>query len=166
MSIATPAKAVLFVLLIVAGAGAPAMFLLRPVWALWVSRDWRETPCIVLASGFTQGGNARGDRVNCHIRYVYQSEGRDYQGDALDLFPGSGDRWNLAVVEANPSGTRSHCFVDRHDPKRSVFRRSLATQSWIVGIFSCCTLVLTWLGVAGLRDLVRPAEPRKPTTTG
>lgn len=157
-------KTLLFLGLIIAGVVPPAIFLLGPTWAVWTTRTWAQTPCTVVDIGFTQGGGKRRDRVTCHVRYAYRADGREVLGDRLGLHVGDGDRWNLPLVEAHPAGTRSHCFVDPADPTdptRSVFRRTVGTQAWLVGGFSCVSLILTWLGIAGLRDRWRPA-PRAP----
>ncbi len=72
----------LFVLLLMAfllmGLFGLYLFFLRPMWQVFNSRDWRETPCEVVSSHVSDHQGSDGATYSVDIAYQYSADGQQH----------------------------------------------------------------------------------------
>ncbi len=124
------------------------VFSLRPMWRVFNSRDWRETPCEVVSSQVIDHQGSDGVTYSVNVAYQYSSNGQQHVGRRFS-FDGSRSSNRAAsevIVAEYPVGFRGVCFVDPDDQGSSVMRRSTGGSA----VWGLLTLPFIVIGAGGL----------------
>lgn len=112
--------------------------------AVWF---WPEAPCTILASGVEETGNDS-DPYQPSIHFVYQIDGRDYEGRKVFKGDTSTSSYDKARRPSDryPPGSRVTCRVNPDIPGDAVLERRLP---WI-GLVVFLPLIFVAVGVGGI----------------
>jgi hypothetical protein len=116
---------------------------LRPMWLVFNSRDWQETPCEVVSSQVS----VHKDSYSVNIAYTYTADEQQHVGPRFS-FDGSRSSSRAAsevIVTEHPVGFRGVCFVDPGDRGSSVMRRSTGGSA----VWGLLTLPFIVIGAGG-----------------
>lgn len=121
-----------------AAAGLAVMFL--AAWMLWgwlEARSWVETPARIIEAELEVNSDSDGTTYRAVASYEYSWEGMTHIGRRVSLSPGADnigrfhqDR-QAELSGHQQSGEPFRCFVDPHEPSRSILYREMR---W--GLFS------------------------------
>jgi hypothetical protein len=134
------------------GIGGVFLYMLgvRPVLAVMRASGWVEMPCTVVSSRLKEDNSDEdGPTYSIEIVYQYECGGRAYQADRYDFLSLSSNTnvdARRAVVEANPPGRRTVCYVDPANPAEAVLERRW-TSEMLWGLFP---IPFVLVGVCGL----------------
>ena len=122
-------------LFVLAGVGLLVPFFLLPAKRALEARGWREVPCTVLESRVETVSGDDGDTYSIAVLFEYAVDGRTYRSERYDFLGGStsGRSGKQRIVDRNPPGTRSVCWVDPDDPTEAVFSRAWRA-GWLVSL--------------------------------
>jgi len=100
----------------------------RPLWGMWRSSGWVETPCTVVASGLQENHDLTegGVTYRVDIKYNYEFRGASYSSnryDFLGLFSNTHMDEKRRIVQAHAPGSRTVCYVDPAEPTEAVLDR-------------------------------------------
>jgi Protein of unknown function (DUF3592) len=120
---------------LLAGLGMLVPFFLLPAKRALETRSWRGVPCTVLASQVETVRGDDSDTYRVEVLFEYVVDGRTYRSDRYDFLIGStgGRSGKQAIVDRNPPGTRTVCWVDPDDPAEAVFSRAWRA-GWLVSL--------------------------------
>ena len=121
---------------------------LRPMWLVFNSRDWQETPCEVVSSQVSVHKDSDGDSYSVNIAYTYTADEQQHVGRrfSFDSSRSSSRAASEVIVAEHPVGFRGICFVDPDDHGSSVMRRSTGDSA----VWGLLTLPLIVVGAGGL----------------
>lgn len=137
-----------FGIFFVVGAALTWFLGVRPVMQVFEARTWPERPCRVVSSQVQTHSGDDGNTYSIDIRYTYQVEGRQYEGDRYNFMIGSSSDYQgkAAVVERYPPGTELSCRVDPDDPEESVISVDF-DLGYLWGLFGLPFLLVGFFGL-------------------
>jgi len=117
----------------------------RPLIKIIRASSWNPTPCVVTAS--TVASSSDGDTFRPEIHYSYVVDDKRYEGTRYSFAVGysSGRSSKQAVVDENPVGKNTTCYVNPGEPSESILYRGF-TWDMLWGLFGVPFLLV---GLAG-----------------
>ena len=149
----------LFSLPFLVGGAAAIYFLgVNPLLRVIRASSWDATPCVITSSRVA----SHDDTYSVEIRYSYSVNGKSYQGTRYSFFSGStsGYSGKNEIVQQNPAGKSTNCYVNPIDPSDAVFYRGYSSDM-LWGLFGVPFFLV---GVAGLYMAIRSTigEKKRP----
>jgi hypothetical protein len=141
-----------FGMFLAVGLAATYAFAVRPWVKVWAARSWTPVTCHILSSEVTEH---HGDSTTygVAIAYVYEIDGRAYEGTRYDFTTGSssGRKAKKAIVANYREGRETVCYVNPANPAEAVIERS-RVRDWGFGLMP---LVFVLVGAGGVVFSVR-----------
>lgn len=143
-------------------AGAYVLFI-HPVARILQAKNWSVVPCTVVSSEVATGTGRRGSTYRINILYQYEIKGHTYEANAYNFLGGSSSGWagKQAVVNQNPPGTKTVCYVNPFDPFDAVLNPGFTGEMF----FGLIPFVFFLIGSAGLFFTVRSHGRRAEADT-
>ena len=106
-----------------------SMLTFLPLWGMFRSGNWVETPCQVVSSDVK--GN--GDSLRLDLVFSYTFDNRPYQSSRycfMEMTSNTSSAWKRDVVASHPPGLQTVCFVNPQDPSDAVMDRGWVPDMW------------------------------------
>lgn len=123
-----------------------------PLLSVMSAKSWRETPCTILRSEV----KSHGDTYSVDVEYVYEIDGRTYNGTRFNFLTGSssGTERKQRMADKYPVGSQAFCYVNPDDPTDAVLNLEL-TAGYAIGCFG---LIFMFVGMIVSFTLRRRTE--------
>jgi len=122
------------------GLGVGYGLAVRPAMESISARSWPTVGGVVSRSEVEthSGSSDSGPTYSINMEYHYRVDGRAYTGTRYDTRVGSSSGWDdkMAVVRANPPGTRVTVHYDPKNPSRALLSTAVARDVYFIGIFA------------------------------
>lgn len=137
-----------FAIFFLAGSGFLYGMFLRPLYGVWQSRNWQETPCVIESSRVESHRDDDGTTYKVAVLYAYEFNGGPHKSSRYQFFDysSSGRAAKDRVVRQYPPGAERKCYVNPDDPTQAVLNRGVPPDIWFV----CIPLVFVAVGLGGM----------------
>jgi hypothetical protein len=144
-----------------AGAAVLWWLMLGPLYKISKARTWESTPCTVVSSQLGSQSGDDGTTYRVEILYRYTYGGREYESSRYDFETAfsSGSAPKQAIVDLYSPGQACTCFVDPHEPARSVLNRDFHKSYW-AGLFGLPFLLVGLFGGLWVAGAFRRGEKK------
>ena len=154
-----------FSIFLAMGLAATWSLFFRPILKVLDARQWRNTPCDVVASQ-VKSHSGKNTTYSVDIEYRYEVGGRTYDSHRYDFVGGSssGGKREQEIVNRYPPGKETTCYVNPSDPDDAVLGRGF-TPMMLLGLIP---LIFVAVGVGGIAwaikspQFIKPAEGAPP----
>src|SRR5436190_2675696 len=130
-----------------------------PLVRVLQARGWRSTPCTILSSGLTVGGDEDGgETATIAVEYEYFVEEQRHVSSRYNfavMGPTGSYKAKRRVVENLPADHRSTCYVNPRNPLEAVLERGFLGEYF----WGLIPLFFSALGAFGLRVRVPKRGP-------
>jgi hypothetical protein len=146
-----------------AGSGFFYGFFLRAYFRIQEARSWVETPCTIVSSKVESHTGGDSTTYSINMVYSYTVDGVEYKSSRYSFMTGSSSGYSgkRAVVEANPPGHKTVCYVDPENPIEAVLERGFVADMW----FGLIPAVFILVGAGGMfftvRSMLRKGEEER-----
>lgn len=113
-------------------------FFIKPFLKVYQSRNWLETPCVILRSEvILVNSDAYAPQKNTYkiqINFNYIFDGQSYIGSKYNFDEKASLYHNRKedIVSAFPVGLKTKCFVNPKEPSTAVLYRSPSPEIWFI----------------------------------
>jgi len=147
-----------FSVFLLIGLGTFIPFFVLPVLKVFDAKNWKETPCVVLASEVKSHSGSDGSTYSVEIKFDYEFGGKRYTSDRYSFMSGSssGYQGKREVVDRYPPGKGAVCYVNPGDPAEAVIERGFVLDM----LFGLIPLVFVFVGGIGLVFAIRHGRRR------
>lgn len=150
-------------LFFVIGMTVSFFFSVMPLLTYFSSRDWEETPAVILDSGIVKAKGSKGRTIyRLVLSYRYSRNGKDYFSGRYDPFLENSSQGGLIrkIVKNNPPGKKTVCYVDPSDPSRAILSKEgihsdAVAQMIFVNFFPVIGLIFLIVGICTWSNLRR-----------
>lgn len=142
------------------GLAMSAAFLVWPIVRIVQATGWRETACTILSSKVEpHSGTKGGTTYSIEVAFEYVVDDTRHVGTRYQFVGGSSSGYlgKQEVVRRLPPGTRTVCYVNRHDPDDAVIERGFTAEL----LWGLLPMIFVAIGAGGLLGVfvVKPKPP-------
>src|SRR5260221_4986637 len=137
-----------FTVFMLFGLGMSGVFL-YPLGQIVQARNWREVPCTILTSKVESHSSSKGGPTySVEVTYEYEVEAQRHVGKRSKFMSGSSSGYDgkKEIVDRLSPGTKTICYVNKHDPDDAVIERGFTGDI----LFGFIPLIFALIGAGGL----------------
>jgi hypothetical protein len=132
------------------------------------SMKWTETPCTIISSRLRSWSTDDGTSYRADVLYEYSAGGREWRSNRTHFFPfiNTGHAGAKELRRRYPSRSIATCWVDPHNPSRSVLERQPSPKH-LIGLIPLVFVLAGWaVAHHGWKRMKARREEEQPQAEG